>query len=86
MVNYIKYFTAFLIILWVVAFWFVFKSGGISSSGKNPQYLDENSPLSEERNKQLNSNWEKRIKYAEQELSQLEAKIKKNELIIHNLK
>ena len=72
----------FLIVLWVVAFWFVFKSGSIVSSEKNPQYLDENIPLIKERN----TNWEKRIKYAEQELSQLEEKIKKNEFIIYNLK
>ena len=82
MVNYIKYFTVFLIVLWVVAFWFVFKSGSIVSSEKNPQYLDENSPLLKERK----TNWEKRIKYAEQELSKLEEKIKKNEFIIYNLK
>jgi hypothetical protein len=86
MVNYIKYFTAFLIVLWIVAFWFVFKSGSIISSSKNPQYLDENNPPSEERNKEINTNWEKRIKYAERELTQLEEKIKKNEFIIRNLK
>ena len=54
----------------------------IVSSEKNPHYLDENSPLLNQRN----TNWEKRIKYAEQELSKLEEKIKKNEFIIYNLK
>ena len=79
MVNYIKYFTVFLVVLWIVSFWFVFKSGGISSPGKHPEYLDEN-------NHDTNSKWAKRIAHAEQELTLLEAKIKKNEQIIQNLK
>ena len=83
--NYIKYLLIFLIVLWVVGFWFAFKSSGItssfSSSGSQSHYLDENGKPDE-----INFNWIKRIKYAEKELTNLEDKIKQNEMIIQNLK
>ena len=86
MVTYIKYFTFFLVVLWISAIWFVFKSGGITSVGRHPQYMDENNQLHEENNFVINSKWANRIKNAEQELTQLEAKIKQNQQIIQKLK
>ena len=82
--NYIKYLLIFLIVLWIVGFWFAFKSSGITSSfspGSQSHYLYENGKHDE-----INFNWIKRIKFAEKELTNLEDKIIQNEMIIQNLK
>ena len=80
--NYIKYFLVFLISLWLVGFWYVFKTNSSSSSSSqngNDYKEDENGDSS-------TNKWLNRIKKAEQDLAELEEKNRKNEETIRSLK
>lgn len=80
--NYIKYFLIFLISLWLVGFWYVFKTNSSSSSAAQ----NANDYKEEENGDSSSNKWLNRIKKAEQDLAELEEKNRKNEETIRGLR
>ena len=78
--NYLKYFLFSLILLWLLGFIYVFKSGNYSSgsANKNGNEDDDADSFYQRRSRS-------EFKRLEEELQRLEMKNKKNELIIKSL-
>ena len=83
--NYLKYFLFSLILLWLLGFFYVFKSGNYGSES-SPNVANRNLNEDDDTDSSVyNRRSSIQLKRLEEELQRLEMKNKKNELIIKQL-